>query len=38
MSVDTKRKLNSMNMNDIVESIENQESNPVLYLQMSFEE
>lgn len=38
MNVDTKRKLNSMNMNDVVESIEIQENNPVLYLQMSFEE
>lgn len=38
MNIETKRKLNAMNMQDIAESIEAQEVNPAFYAQLSFEE
>ena len=38
MNIETKRKLNSLNMQDLAESIEAQESNPYFYAQLSFEE
>ena len=38
MNIETKRKLNAMNMQDIAESIEDQEVNPAFYAQLSFEE
>lgn len=38
MNIETKRKLNAMNMQDIAESIEAQEANYSFYAQLSFEE
>lgn len=38
MNIETKRKLNAMNMQDIAESIEAQEVNSSFYAQLSFEE
>jgi hypothetical protein len=38
MDIETKRKLNAMNMQDAAESIETQEANYSFYAQLSFEE
>lgn len=38
MNIETKRKLNALNMQDIADSIENQEANPSFYIPLSFDE